>query len=180
LHHKNCGQLRNPNQYHITLSALKEGKNEINFQMDQNFFQKFDLDEPIKQAQLIVDIVIDKWQDILQCSFNIRGTLEVTCDRCLDSLTINLDTNNILKVKLGQSDEEWDADTVEIAKSGNVFDFEQYIYEFVMLGIPLQKVHPDNEDGESLCNAEMLNRIGIINEKVNLAAWQKLKGLKNL
>ena len=36
---------------------------------------------------------------------------------------------------------------------------EKLIYEFIVLSIPIRRVHPDDEEGNSLCDPDMLKKI---------------------
>jgi uncharacterized metal-binding protein YceD (DUF177 family) len=50
-----------------------------------------------------------------------------------------------------------------MSKSETIIDLSEWIYEFIMLSIPMQKIHPLDENGNSICNQD------------NLALLDKLK-----
>jgi len=59
------------------------------------------------------------------------------------------------------------------------FDLSTYIYEFIHLGLPARLLHPDDENGNSTCDPEMLRLL----EKLAPAGtvdprWEALKKLK--
>jgi uncharacterized metal-binding protein YceD (DUF177 family) len=46
-----------------------------------------------------------------------------------------------------------------------VIDLEQYIYESIVLSLPLQRVHPEDVHGQPLCNPAMLERFKIVTQE---------------
>jgi uncharacterized metal-binding protein YceD (DUF177 family) len=69
---------------------------------------------------------------------------------------------------------------VFIPRSETVIDISNWLYEFVMLSIPLQRVHPDKEDGTSTCNPEVLDLLNKLSEPEDKpkAIWKGLEALK--
>ena len=41
----------------------------------------------------------------------------------------------------------------------NHFDISPFIYEFIHLSLPVRRVHPENEFGENICDAEIIRRL---------------------
>ena len=41
----------------------------------------------------------------------------------------------------------------------------QYIYESISLSLPYRKIHPEDANGNSLCNPDMLSRFKIVSEE---------------
>ena len=72
---------------------------------------------------------------------------------------------------------------IMISRSDSRLDLKQYIYEFISLAIPAQKYHPEDENGNSACDPEMLRRLNEIKTSGNDGAtdprWDKLKDLVN-
>ena len=53
-----------------------------------------------------------------------------------------------------------DTDEVIFLQSGeHQVSVAKLIYEFIVLSIPIRHVHPDDEEGNSLCDPEMLKKI---------------------
>ncbi|HKJ79252.1 MAG TPA: DUF177 domain-containing protein, partial [Prolixibacteraceae bacterium] len=63
----------------------------------------------------------------------------------------------------------------------------QLIYEYISLAIPLKRVHPEDKNGDSQCDTEMLDKINNYvqpevdkDEEENVdPRWAALKKLKN-
>ena len=85
--------------------------------------------------------------------FNTEGTVQISCDRCLDEMDQDIKTENRLVVKYGDEYSEED-DIVTIPENEGILDVAWFIYEFIALNIPIKHVH---EPGK--CNREMLDLI---------------------
>ena len=75
------------------------------------------------------------------------------CDRCLDEMSQPIAADNRLAVKLGAEYSDGD-DLVTIDENEGILDVSWFIYEFIVLAIPIKHVH---EPG--LCNAAMIEAL---------------------
>jgi uncharacterized metal-binding protein YceD (DUF177 family) len=104
--------------------------------------------------------------------------VKVVCDRCLEICDQPVEAENRILVKTGSTWNEDDPDLLTIPADEHELDIRQYLYEFIHLALPLQRFHPDNKDGTSTCNPDMLKRINqhVINsEDNNDPRWDELK-----
>jgi uncharacterized metal-binding protein YceD (DUF177 family) len=92
-------------------------------------------------------------------NINLQGEVLVTCDRCTNEFLYALSDNEKLIVKLGSEYMEESEDVVVIPDSEYKFDLSPYIYEFIHLALPARLLHPDDEDGNSTCDPDMLKRL---------------------
>jgi len=70
---------------------------------------------------------------------------------------------------------------VFIPRSETVIDFRTWVYEFLMLSIPLQRIHPDKPDGSQGCNPEtlkLLNKLAAPEDAPRPDIWKGLEALK--
>ncbi len=110
--------------------------------------------------------------------FRFDGTLELICDRCLDVYSQPLKGDFRLIVKYGEKREELSDELVTMPYDDSYFDIAQYVYEFIRLMVPMKRVHPDDEDGNSTCNAEMLKKLQTFEKVKTDIRWDALKELK--
>jgi uncharacterized metal-binding protein YceD (DUF177 family) len=64
----------------------------------------------------------------------------------------------------------------------NELDLQQHLYEFIMLALPIKRVHPNDEEGNSTCDPVMLKKLDelIVDEEPGTdPRWDELKKLKN-
>jgi uncharacterized metal-binding protein YceD (DUF177 family) len=87
-------------------------------------------------------------------------------------------------VKKGEQDNEGKEEMIMIPENEHEIELSQYLYESIVLHMPYQLVHPNDEQGNSLCNQEMLDRLNEFSadetrEKESDPRWHVLKDLKN-
>ena len=117
----------------------------------------------------------------MELNRRIEGFVKQTCNRCLEEYSQKVETNNDLLIKFGEQWEDVNDEVVMIPFGENMLDISQFIYEFVHLGLPLGRYHPDDETGNSTCNPEMLEKLEQHNaEQDNIIdpRWNDLGKLK--
>jgi uncharacterized protein len=162
----------------IPVSGLHNGPHEYDFTIDGSFFQCFP-ESPIKDGKVSVHFIFDKQPDLYTMTFEIKGTVKTTCDRCLEEFDLPLEDEQLLVVKFDEK--EWEeADIVYVLKGTERMNVAKYIYEFINLAVPIAKTH---DDAEEECDPEMLKYIQ--KEEADEAPgnstsiWDALKGLQN-
>jgi uncharacterized metal-binding protein YceD (DUF177 family) len=113
--------------------------------------------------------------------FLTKGFVTVSCDRCLDDMEQPIEADNVLTVKLGDAYSD-DDDTVTIDENEGILDLSWFIYEFIMLAIPIKHVHAPGK-----CNSAMTQKLEELSGAVRSGEeeaeaidprWEKLKNLK--
>ena len=144
--------------YVIPLHGLKEGLHEYKFEAKNAFFESFD-NSDVSGGDLEVELNLNKKSQFLELDFIIKGTLQVVCDRCLDEYDQEINATVVLFVRFGDDFEEISDDIIVIPRDAIRISVAQYIYEFAVLALPIQKIHPDKKNGESSCNADMIKKL---------------------
>lgn len=138
--------------YQINLLNLREETKEIDYQIDDQFFAAVESPE-VTQGSLKTHLLIKKMADgSFELILSTKGTVKLICDRCLDEMDQDIDTENTLKVKWGTEYSE-DDDTITISEREGKVDVSSFIYQYIMLDIPIKHVHAPGK-----CNAEMMKR----------------------
>jgi uncharacterized metal-binding protein YceD (DUF177 family) len=90
--------------------------------------------------------------------FTFDGWAEVSCDRCLDPLKLDISSDAQMFVKFddhaGEEDTE-DNDVIILPYDEDRLDVAQYLYEYAHLSLPIRRVHEDNAG----CNPEMMQKL---------------------
>jgi len=165
----------------IQLSGLKEGHHIIDFEIDKAFFDQFEESE-VKEGSLIANIEMDKRTTHLDLKIGISGSVRVSCDRCLEMFSQPVTSENRLLIKFGKSLEDIDPDILSVPVNEHELDLQQQIYEFIMLALPIRRVHPADKKGKSTCDPVMLKKLEeliIEEEKDNDPRWDELRKLIN-
>jgi uncharacterized protein len=167
--------------YTIPLSGLKEGRHLFDFEINNEFFELFEESE-IKEGSLIANIVLDKRPTHLDLLTSISGSVRICCDRCLEMFSQPVDSTNRLLVKYGRDDDESDPDLLILQFDEHELDMSQNIYEYIYLALPIKRVHPNDERGNSTCDPEMLEKLKehLVNEETETdPRWEELRKLMN-
>lgn len=165
------------NQYKLQFSGLALGSHQVEYSISDSFFEDTAFPD-IEKGKLSVIVDLDKQINMMVFQFHIKGVVELTCDRCLDTFDFPIDINEQLIVKqVVEPTESNDEMLVNIDIKEHTFDFSHYIYEFVSLALPMQHVHPEDADGVSQCDPEMIKIIEEHSQSQFNSQWDALKNL---
>lgn len=141
--------------YIIEQSTLDKGINHFDFNVDDSLFHRYENREMLNSS-IKVSVDIEKNSNQMLMKLKASGKGDLQCDRCLDNFTHNIDLNNEILIKLdNETNYDLDADYVTLNTEENKFDIAYFIYEMLVLGLPQKRVHPDDENGNPLCNPEV-------------------------
>ena len=144
--------------YSISFKGLSLGKHSFNFVLDDAFFHEFEEGE-VKHGQLNVDVVLFKQNHLMEFGCSIKGTVEVTCDRCLEPFSLPISYKGTLYVKVGADKTDVDDDIILLTEEEHEINLAQYFYESTCLSIPISRYHGLNGTKLADCDAEMLARM---------------------
>lgn len=177
--------MKHSREFEIAWQGLKSGVSIFEYELNDRFFEEGE-EKDFKDLDAQVTLRFDKKINFFLCHFDIDGSITAPCDRCGDDFKLRLWDEFDLLIKLtGAEDAEEkdeDADVVFLSRSETVIDFRDWIYQFLMLSIPLQKVHPDKADGTPGCNPEalkLLDKLTESGEEPKNDIWKGLEALKD-
>lgn len=128
------------------------------FSIEKGLFQDNNYDE-IHDCQLKAHITFNKNSAILTVAFHIYGTVNVTCDRCGDDFDMEINLDKKLLIKLDSAVHSEDDDMISLGKDEVDFDIAPYIYQYIVLSLPMQRIHPADKEGIRHCNPETLDKL---------------------
>ncbi|MCU0421904.1 MAG: DUF177 domain-containing protein [Bacteroidia bacterium] len=166
--------------YTIEFNKLRAGSNSFEFALDTAFFNTIE-GSPIKEADAVVNLTLDKASTLLELNFQLTGSVSTTCDNCLDEFNLPLKNEFSLLMKYSEQEDFSDDEIIYITKNLLEFDLTQYLYESFLLSIPLRKVCAMSE---KKCNDEVVKHLnpeesGAEEKETNNPMWDKLKGILN-
>jgi uncharacterized metal-binding protein YceD (DUF177 family) len=175
--------LKKLNEYTIQFKGLKNGTHEYNFQLDNAFFGEFGSSE-IEKGNISAKVILTKKSQLLQLEFDITGGVWVTCDRCLGGFEMPVHHENEFIVKFDDEkagDQQFDEEIIYLGEEEHELKLARYLYESVVLSLPVKKIHPDNEEGESTCDSDMLDKLDEHGKKSKGMdpRWEALRKLRN-
>lgn len=166
--------------FSIPFVGLKPGLHHFEYVLDDRFFEEFGKQD-FTNCNAVVKLELDKHSGFLQLKFGVGGSAEVVCDRCGNTLPMDLWDEFGLLVKMTDepekmNEEEGDPDVFYISRTESHIDVKSWLYEFVLLSIPMQKRCKEEEIGSSFCNKEVLARLAALNPQPadNKSVWKNL------
>ena len=100
----------------------------------------------VNKGNLKVDLLLSKEANLINATFDIKGKVELTCDRSLELYDQDLSTEQKILYKYGPEEVEIDEDIIMITRDTPSINVAQLIYEFIILAVPAKKIHPDYRD----------------------------------
>ena len=138
--------------YKIDLHGLKEGVNTLGFRLDDEYFSAVEAGD-VRQGCLDAVVEIVRKASLFEVNFIIKGTVVVPCDLCLDDMDQPVEAKSRLVAKFGKEDSE-DDDLVTVAEDEGILDVSWFMYESIVLNIPIKHVHAPGK-----CNREMMKAL---------------------
>jgi len=174
-------------EFEIPFVGLKPGIHAFEYNITEKFFEPYQ-PQDFKNCVANIKLNLDKKQGFMLLKFEIGGTVEVNCDRCGNDLPIELwDEFNIVVKLVDDPDvmngQEEDPDVYYISRGESHLHLADWIFEFVNLSIPMQKMCKPEEIGGPHCNKEvldMLRKMDEDNQREGNPIWKGLEKFKNL
>ena len=137
-------------QYTIPFTGLMEGEHNFKFNFREQFFNKYEVLEAIG-GEIDATILLIKKTNMLRLDVQLIGDLEIQCDRCLDSFLYPVAYSGELVIKFGENTSENTDEIWVIHPNEYELDLEQYFLECISLSLPIQRIHPEDNNGKAGC-----------------------------
>ncbi len=160
---------------------MKDGLHKYSYKIDQSIFEE-NHNFNVKDLSANVELNLYKTNRLFDLTINLEGKALVECDRCLDDFYMSLANKYHIIIKLDKSEIQGDdSDIVFLPEDTSEINVKTYIYEAIVFSIPMRRVHPDDSDGNSTCNAQMISKLNeyLVNDKNIDPRWEELKRLLN-
>lgn len=170
----------NLEQFKIDLKALTEDVTPLEWQLDDQFFALLE-GAQLQHGSVHVSGSIRKAVGFYELLLHTEGTVEVTCDRCLEPMDQPVEADQRMVVKLGDAYAD-DDEVITVDEAHPLLDTAWLIYEAIALAVPIQHVHQPGD-----CNDAMMRKLNELSAARSSDAdatdavdprWAALKGLK--
>lgn len=172
-------------EYAIAFKGLSDGTHDFVYDLDDTFFSLID-GSLLEKGKLRAKVVMLKSQTMLTLDFEIRGSVESVCDNCLGTLDVPVRYKGRMYVKFGAEYDEPSDDIVVIPHDEHEVNVAQWLYEFIIISMPIRRVHKKDKDGNPGCDPEMIEKLdqyrvaGNKESEVNNEVDPRWAALKNL
>lgn len=169
-------------EFTIPFVGLKIGKHLFEYKIEQAFFDYFEY-EDFNDVNVTANVELEKKTTLLELHFKISGWVNINCDLTNEPYNQTIENEFTLVVKFGEVYNDEYIDILIVPHGTYEVNIQQYIYEMVILAVPLKRTHPGIEDGT--LDSDILKRLEELSPKQSEEKeeeeidprWNKLKKL---
>jgi len=170
-------EMKHSKTYKIPFKGLKLGKHQFNYSIDKKFFDAYNYDDFI-DSNVHVKVDFIKKNTLFELFFTIDGTVLINCDVSGEEYHQPLNGTLKLIVKFGDEFNNDNDEILIIPHNEYELDISQYIYELIVLSVPIKRIHPRVLDGTLKSKAiDKLEKLQNKSKKDTDPRWDKLKEL---
>ena len=143
-------------EYTIPFSGLKIGEHRFDFEIKKPFFEHFEYEE-FNDVSVALDVVLDKKSNWLEFTLDYQGSVNVACDVTNEPYDQPISGQYMFVVRFGDTYDDDYEDLLIIPHGSFEVNIQQFVYESIVLAVPLRRVHPGIEDGT--LDSEILDKL---------------------
>lgn len=162
--------------YQIPIVGMSDGKRSYTYVVDAAFFEHFE-NEELKAGRFEVRLDLDRLGDTLILHFDIKGSMDTTCDRCMADIILPIEDQHKLYIKLAEG-ESSDPDVEHIAPDTQQLDVSKPLYEHVLMSMPMTNVYDCTAEDPIPCDEAALDTLEEAAEKKDSGIWDALKNIE--
>lgn len=133
-------------EYDIHFTGLKQGEHLFEYEVGQKFLDLFDYQE-FNDISQKVKVLLNKKSNALELRFFSEGVVNVPCDVTNESFDLPTQGELYLLVKFGETFNDEDDQLLILPNGEHTINIAQYIYEMIVLSVPIKRIHPEVEKG---------------------------------
>ena len=154
--------------YKVQLASLPDGHHEQDFEIGTEFFKNME-NRDIISADVNVHLDLVKKDELYDCTFTVKGLLQIPCDRCLDPLDHEVDTQYHVVVKYGDNYDDGADNLLTIPYSNSYLNVAYILNDTILLTIPMRHVHPLGKCNRAMAAALNKHRSPGGDEEIDIA-----------
>lgn len=139
--------MRDLKQYKIEIFGLSNSTHQFEFEFNETFFSLFE-NSLVSKGKGTCVIDLTKTDSMITLDFNIKGSIELECDRSLDLYDHPIEVSKELIYKYGDEEKELSEDVFVIPKGTQELNIATFLYESINLEVPMKKLHPKFQNEE--------------------------------
>jgi len=170
--------MKHSKEYSIPFKGLKLGEHQFRYLIEKKFFDTYQYDDFL-DSNVAVTLNFVKKNTLFELQFTVSGTVLVNCDVSGEEYNQPINGELDLIVKFGNEFNNDNEEILIIPHNEYELDVSQYIYELIVLSVPIKRIHPQVVDGTLKSKAldklvKMQNKAD--NKQID-PRWDKLKEL---
>ena len=133
-------------EYTIPFIGLKIGTHHFDHQIERAFFEHFEYQE-FDQADIALQVVMEKKNTMLEFDLAFEGTVNVLCDLTSEPYDQPVSGTYHFVVKFGEEYNDENDELLILPHGSHEVNIQQQVYESIVLAVPARRVHPGVKDG---------------------------------
>ena len=150
-------------EFTIPFVGLKEATHHFEYKIEQSFFEHFEY-EDFNNVEVDVKVDLTKKSTLLELHFKVSGAVNINCDVTNEPYNQNIENEFDLVVKFGDEYNDENIDILIVPHGTYEINIQQYIYELIILAVPIKRIHPGVEDGT--LDSDILERLEELSPKL--------------
>jgi uncharacterized metal-binding protein YceD (DUF177 family) len=161
---------------------LSQNDHRFDYEFGPEFFEHYGR-TLLESGHFKAQVMLNKGETMIEANFSIQGSASLICDRSLEPFEYPMNIDRKIVFKYGQEEKELTEEIVIISRDRASLDIGQYLYELIVVAIPMKRLHPkfENDDLEESEIKLVYSTPIKESEKEEDAIdprWEKLKKLK--
>lgn len=133
-------------EFTIPFRGLKLGEHQFKFELSNAFFEHFEYDE-FNGAAINLNVLLEKMSTLMEFTLDFEGTVNVACDVTNEPFDQPVSGTYQFVVKFGDEVNDENEDLLILPYGSYEVNIQQYIFESIVLAMPLRRIHPGVADG---------------------------------
>lgn len=150
-------------RFSLPVKGLNVGIHRYNFEIDSSFFEYFH-STIVRKGNFNVALEVDKRAAIINLTIKFDGFILTPCDRCLEEIRLPVKEEKEMVVKYGTEEKE-EEEVIYITPFTSELNVAKFIYEYLLLAVPMSRVYNCQEDENAPCNREILDKLNRISNR---------------
>src|SRR5690606_29819519 len=139
-------KMKDLKEFTIPFKGLKLGKHQFDFELNIAFFEHFEYKE-FNDSNIKLNVLLEKMSTLMEFTLTFNGSVNVACDLTNELFDQPISGTYQFVVKFGDEENTENEDLLILPHGSYEVNIQQYIYESIVLAMPLRRIHPGVEDG---------------------------------
>jgi uncharacterized protein len=135
-------------RFDINIVSLQNKQYNYEFVCKADFFECFE-NSLFNTGDCQVNVSFNKSETMITANFEIKGKIELVCDRSLEPFDYEIDLSEKIFFKFGVKAQELSDDVIVIPQNMQTLNLSDAIFELIGLQVPMKKLHPKFADEDS-------------------------------
>ena len=144
-------------EYSVRISGLNDGIHFFDFDIGDSIFKLFEHPD-ISGGSVKALIQLEKKPGVMTVYFDLKGEVNVICDRCLEVYSQVIAVEEEMYINFGDQLAEINENIILVPRDKHEIIIDHYLFEYIFLALPNRRIHPEKEDGKTGGNPDMIKK----------------------